>query len=677
MYLRSFLTTACAGIVLSALSLHAQEGPFDPGQWPATIDPTKLVNYVAVDGFLSPPSESWDGTALAIQTGGDQITTPVTLVGVGGLKADAQYLNVKDNQSARWESFGQIDILVQFFGNGAILTAAGNPRNFNFLQGSLPTLTAPNGGQLPREARNGRWNWALFSVSNNELPDGSGLRFVRGGSGVNGGTMRFEAVPGLIVRAIAFGEPGAFGPREEINKFLEPLPCEPEPETNLVGIDVHAGTSDHVVILNNGDQLTTIVEGVGPEGDKRKAVVANGSFINFAVTDNYLGLPCNDPHAVKVCVDYYDDPEKAGVSFGPEAFSTDRDGSIQIGTQRQLLEGTGVWRRRSFTVAGVSLFGVNVAPLTAGPRFIFEGGAVAISRFEMAVLRNGTHPLANQDPLADCFRDDKICQGVYGNFAEMDLAAGTFVGLQPGSSGGDQVMIQEEAGPTNDRRMSIRAALGDGNNGFNNQYLNFAIVPIVVDGEEPKLPFGPSSQDNARLAICMTYYDDPDLIGQTFRPEVYKTEQFGSETLAFTPGSIAVALEGTGQWREAYFEIPNVNFSGVNQGPQAAARFVVSHPNGKIAFSRVRYAVIRPCGPLADVNLLEDCKGVRLSLASLANGKLKFSWPKTQVGYSLQTSSTIGADAVWTTLGDVPVEEGETFTIELTPAGTGYYRLAK
>ena len=674
MYLRSLLTIACAGVVLSTLSTQAQEGPYDPGQWPATIDPTKLVNFVAIDDFLTPPSENWDGTALKIQTGGDQITSSITLAGVNGLKAEAAYLNVKDNKSSNWESFGQIDILVQFFGNGAILTAAGNPRNFNFLQGSLPTLTAPNGGQLPREARNGRWNWALFSVSNNELPDGSGLRYVRGGSGVNGGTMRFESVPGLVVRAIAFGEPGAFGTKEDINKFLDPLPCEPEPETNLVGIDVSAGTSDHVVILNNGDQLTTIVEGVGPDGDKRKAVVANGSYINFAVTDNYLGLPCNDPHAVKVCVDYYDDPAKVGVSFGPEAFTTDRDGSIQIGKQRQLLEGTGVWRRRSFTVGGVSLFGVNVAPLTAGPRFIFEGGSVAISRFEMAVLRNGTHPLANQDPLAECYRDDNICKGVYGNFAEMDLAAGTFVGLAPGSSGGDQVMVQEEAGPVTDRRMSIRPALDDGNNQFDNKYLNFAIVPIVAEGEEPKLPFGPTSQDNVRLAICMTYYDDPDLIGKTFRPEVYQTEQFGSVTFAFTGGNIAVALEGSGLWREAYFELPNVNFSGVNQGPQAAARFFV---DGKIAFSRVRYAVIRPCGPLAGVNLLEDCNRVRLSLVSIGNGKLKFTWPKNQPGYSLQTSAKVGPDADWTTLADVPVEEGENFTIELTPAGNGYYRLAK
>lgn len=156
-------------------------------------------------------------------------------------------------------------------------------------------------------------------------------------------------------------------------------------------------------------------------------------------------------------------------------------------------------------------------------------------------------------------------------------------------------MIIAEAGPPADRRMAVRPAFDDGTPGFAHNFLNFAIV-----GE----PFGPSTQPNARLAICVTYYDDPALVGATFRPEVYQSEREGSLTFAFTDPSIAVALEGTDAWREAYFEIPDVKFYGVNQGPQAAARFVLS---GKIFFTRVRYAVIRPCGPWADVNLLEDC----------------------------------------------------------------------
>ena len=117
-----------------------------------------------------------------------------------------------------------------------------------------------------------------------------------------------------------------------------------------------------------------------------------------------------------------------------------------------------------------------------------------------------------------------------------------------------------------------------------------------------------------------------------------------------------------------------MNFGGVNQGPQAAARFVTS---GKILFSRVRYAVIRPCGPQAGVNLLEACKPPRLSAVRPANGKLKVSWPKVQSGYALQTSAKLGQEADWTTLPDVPKEEGETLSIELTPTSTSYYRLVK
>ena len=156
-------------------------------------------------------------------------------------------------------------------------------------------------------------------------------------------------------------------------------------------------------------------------------------------------------------------------------------------------------------------------------------------------------------------------------------------------------MIIEEAGPAGDRRQAVRPAFEDGTPGFAHNFLNFAIV-----GE----PFGPSSQPNARLGICVTYYDDPNLLGATFRPEVYQTERNGAITFGFTDGAIARALEGTDRWREAYFEIPDLKFLGVNQGPQAAARIALS---GKVFFSRVRYAVIRPCGPHAGENLLEGC----------------------------------------------------------------------
>ena len=217
------------------------------------------------------------------------------------------------------------------------------------------------------------------------------------------------------------------------------------------------------------------------------------------------------------------------MSFGPEAYANDPLTGVAFApaSQFQTLAGSGQWVRRSWLVAGVNLRGVNTAPHTGGVRFNFTG-PVYLSRVDMAVVREAPHPLAGQDPLADCFRDPAVCEGVYGDYAEMNLATGLLDGIAPGSSSGDQEMIQAEAGPVNDLRLAVRPAREDGTAGFQHNYLNFSIT-------DQKL--GPTSQPNARLAVCVTYYDDPTLAGQSFWPEVYRTEQAdGSTTFAFLPG---------------------------------------------------------------------------------------------------------------------------------------------
>lgn len=240
--------------------------------------------------------------------------------------------------------------------------------------------------------------------------------------------------------------------------------------------------------------------------------------------------------------------------------------------------------------------GVNQGPQAAARFHTSAGGKIFITRLRYAVIRP-CGPEAGVNLLEEC---NPLCSGEWGNYAEMDLGARPQVldGLEPGTSGGDQEMIQDEAGPAGDRRMAIRAAHDDGSPQFRHDYLNFALV-----GE----PFGSSSQPNAHLAICVTYYDDPELVGHTFRPEVYQSDVNGVPTITFTDPAIAVALEGTDAWRDAYFEIPDMKFLGVNQGPQAAARFQTS-AGGKIFFTRVQYGVIRSCGPDAGDNPLEDCK---------------------------------------------------------------------
>jgi hypothetical protein len=651
----------------------AQTGPFNPENWPPTVTATKQVHYVVTDGGLNPPAATWLAGELQILTGGDQVTQAITVGGHTGVKVTGSYLNIADQSYTAWADKDTIDILVQVYGNAAVLDASGNPRNFNFLTGTLPELNAPNGGQIPVAGKNGKWNWVLFRIPNGtRASDGS--RYVgsipanaQGGTafgGVNGGTIRFQNVDNLIVRAIAFGEQGAFGEPDAINVFAAPDTCDPEPNTNLVGIDINAGTTNNLVVLNNGDQTVTFQSSVGPANDKRKAVAPNGTFLNFGILSNYLGKPCNDPHAIKVCVDFYDDPAFAGgsVDFGPEAYATDAKGGTDTfpAADRQTLQGTGQWIRRSWTVPAVALAGVNTGTLTGGPRFVSENGQVFVSRMFMAVLRTGTNSLAGQDPLSDCYEDPNICTDAYGNYAELDLAKGVKNGLDVGSSGGDQTMAVEDAGPASDRRSSVRPDNSAG-------YVNFAITDSAL---------GPNTQPPADLAICVTYYDDPALVGARFKPEVYITVINGSQTFGFTPDSYYVTLEGTDQWRTAYWEINGMKFNGVNQGPQAAARFLCSD---KIHITRVRYGVIRPCGPKAGVNPVADCAPApqpTLTAAQTADKKLQLSWPVSADGFTVQSTPGLSTPQ-WKAETGTPTVVGTNNVLTLSPTATTFYRLIK
>jgi len=679
-----------APLLIAALPhvVQAQTGPFDPEAWPPTVDVNKVVHFVVTDGSLTSPGGSWT-EGLQILTGGDQVTQDTDIGGHTGKKATGNYLNIADPEYAAWADSETIDILVQVYGNEAVLSTAQAPRNFVFLIGTLPVASNasfPNGGQIPVEGKNSRWNWVLFRIPNGSRPY-DGARFIgtiadnaqgaTAAGGINGGTIRFEGVPNLIVRAVAFGEEGAFGTPEDINKFLAPETCDPEPDTNLAGIDVNASTADHIQVINNGDQTVVFQDGVGPANDKRRAVRPEVTYLNFGITDNYLGKPCNDPRAVKVCVDFYDDPAFAGldVRFGPEAYATDAQTGIGIydPAKRQVLAGTGAWIRRSWTIAAVSLRGVNAGTLTAGPRFASENGQVFVSRYQIAVLRTGDHPLAGQDPLANCYEDPNVCTDAYGNYAELDLGKDVRNGLDVGTSGGDQNMIVEEAGPASDRRQAVRPAQDDGAAGFAHQYLNFAITDQAL---------GPNSQPPAHLAICITYYDDPDLAGTRIKPEVYWSERNGTETFGFTPDSYFVTLEGTDQWRTAYWEIADVKFNGVNQGPQAAARFSTQDAGevqAKIAVTRVRYAVIRPCGPTAGVNLLADCKPVTdVTLGIARDGSnVKLSWPATAEGFQIQATADLGNPQWGVINAAVEVVNGQ--NVATLPVGTGtqFFRLMK
>jgi hypothetical protein len=658
-----------------AQGLPVPQGPFPPDQWPASADSNKVVHFAMVGNALAPLGTSWTGN-MRILNDGDQTTAAIRIGGLSGVKATANYLNIADPGYAEWSDDQEIDILMQVYGNGALFTPAGAPRDYNFLIGTLPDLDTPVGGQIPVEAKNQLWNWVLFRIPNSPRKSdgqgrvgsiGPGAQGNTSAGGVNGGTIRLQNVPGIVVRAVAFGKKGAFGEPDQVNRFASSDTCAPEPATNLAWIDLASSQNDHMVLLNDKDQTVTIGTGVGPTGDQRRAARPNGAYMNFAVTTNYLGLPCNEAKNVKICVEFYDDPALAGAKFGPEAFATDSKGGqgTVADDQLQTLAGSGAWERRSWTLPGVNLAGVNVAPLTGGPRLIFQDNApIFISKFSLGILRTGTNVLADLDPLPDCYSDVDLCKGTYGNVAEMDLATGTLDGLAPGSSGGDQEMIQDEAGPANDRRMAIRPARDDGSPLSAQEYLNFAIT-------DEKL--GPTTQPGLQLAICMTYYDDPALVGATFRPEVYMSDRGGTVTFAFPPADLAVKLQGTDKWRDAYFELSDVKLNGVNQGPQAAARFQLSD---KIFVSRVRYGVIRPCGPTANVNPLVDCKPTVISLLAthLSDGGVRISWPIAATGFSLEQNDN-ATSVGWTTVATIPAIQQTENVVIVTPSGRKFYRL--
>jgi hypothetical protein len=153
---------------------------------------------------------------------------------------------------------------------------------------------------------------------------------------------------------------------------------------------------------------------------------------------------------------------------------------------------------------------------------------------------------------------------------------------------------------------------------------------------------------------------------------VYITERNGVNGFAFTPGNIAVVLQGTDQWRDAYFELPDVKFNGVNQLPQAAARFFVS---GKIFFSRVRYGVIRPCGPLAGQNPVADCGPVSL-LIRLEGSNVRLSWTSSLTDWGLQSTTSLSVPN-WQPVPGTPEVNGNERFMLVPNADQAFFRLSR
>ena len=607
---------AAAIWALAATSTQAQTGPFSPSNWPPTINASATVDYVIID-----PNAAFDNTpagwssVLSLAAGGDQAYSGITLDGLYGDQATSSFINIVDPNYVDFADTPVIDILLQVYGNSFLYNADGSGKGVGFLEGQLNYLTQPSAGTVPLGANNGVWNWMLFTVTNPINP-ATGFRYVgdtsyppqTGGQfgGVNSGTLRLAGIgSGLTVRAVALGPQGAFGTSNQINVFTAAAACPAEPPVNLTYVDFNLSVSNYLTVINDASlgETINVQSGVGPAGDLRTAIQSTSGLMNFGILSNYLGQPCNTPRTMKLGLEVYDDPNLAGTQIMPAQFATDAQGDLgSYGGSAYTLTGTGKWLKLGFSIPGVDLVGVGTAPLTGGPTLsIVNGGYPFIDRIELGIIRGGTNVLAGQDPAPDYFMNPLICTTNYGYYAEWDPHDGITNNVTTGSSGGDQNMVVQMAGPPDDQRLAEAPAPGSGNNN-----IQFALQNQV---------FGPSLQDNANVAILLTYYDDPALAGAQIGLNAYNSYVNGIATIVGAPPApynARAVLKGTGKWVDAYFYLPNVDFIGVNQGPQSVCRLETSPAvagsldTGDVFVSRIRYDVIRPCGPFEGINMLQS-----------------------------------------------------------------------
>ena len=578
-----------------------QLGPFGPSDWPASIAPNAQVDYAIFDpinSFTPPPG--WNNVMSLTPSGGDQTFTGVTYGGLSGNQGTSVYFNFVD---PRWRNFVNvpvIDVLVQVYGNSAIYNANGTGLTLTFQEGQAAHINNVRSA-FPLGANNGQWNWMLFVITNSIDP-ATGFRYVGDTSlgasgvgangGINNGTIRCfggsGSVNGITIRAVAFGPHGAFGSTPQINRFATDTNCPPEPNANLAYVDINSGVTNNLTVLtsdNLGEPLGyNLQNGVGPAGDLRTAIQSTSYLMNFAILSNYLGQPCNPALTMQLCVEFYDDPNLVGASFGPYQYATDAQGDLaNYGGSPYTMTGSGRWLKVAFYLGPVCLQGVGTAPLTGGPTVIFNGTPPFIDRVELGVIQQGTNALAGLIPDPNYHVDPFICDTNYGYYAEWNPSTGITnnVDVAPGYA---TVL----AGPGNDLRLAEKAnAAAPGS-----YYLQFALLNNV---------FGPALQDNADVTMLLTYYDDPALVGAQLFLNVYQTwiDGYSSIINPSAPYNVPVTLQGSGQWKDAYFELPDVNFV-----PNSVCRYA-TYSSAPVYVSRVRYDVIRPCGPFEGINYLQ------------------------------------------------------------------------
>lgn len=592
------------------------EGPFSQTDWPASIDQNAAVDYAIWDpglyGTFSLPS-GWNNVLALVASGGDQTWSSDNIDGGFGYDMTGTYFNIADPNWGNYTNVPVIDILLNVYGNSSMYSTGGAGLPTTISEGNVAVVVYEHQGAFPPGADNSQWNWLLLTVTN--PVDANGYRVVGDPTygttakygGVNNGTLRLEGfnTPGFIIRAVAMGPHGAFGTTNQINRFVAPPSCAPEPTNNLAWVDFNQGTSNNLSVLNdaNAGETYTVQSGVGPSNDQRTAIQSSG-LMEMPILNDYLGLPCNEDLTMEVGIEFYDDPALAGESFGPAQYATDYQGDLATyAGSPYTMTGSGQWLKVAFYVGPLNLNGVNTAPLTGGPSITFNGTPPYIDRVEVGLIRTGTNALAGQIPDPSYYIDPLVYTTNYGFYAEWNPNAGIANNVDI-ASGYNTTL----AGPVNDRRL---AEIPISINGGSASYLQWSLLNQA---------FGPTLQDNADVIMSLTYYDDPALAGNTIYPNVYSSMTDGN-IVTISPSSpynAPVILQGSGKWQVAQFELPNVNFQ--NGSGQYVCRYAASAP---VYVSDVSYDIIRPAGPFEGIDYLQS-----LGMSN-TNSQISLNWRGT------------------------------------------------
>lgn len=586
-----------AGAFGEPAAVNALSVGFDTESWPPIVDFTQDIHYWAAGDFLTAPEGSNLKNTLSIMDGGDQETEEAEVNSVPGIKSVQRYFNVRDELFASWPDVPVVDVLVQYYAN----TDSVKP-NFDIHLGQ--SINRKPWGGYSFETVTDQFEWRLFRLDNTGQWLGNVIDPANPGGqfgGINNGTFRLKEVENIIFRSVAIGPEGAFGDPEVINAPRGTF-FNPDQFSIVAEWDVNAGITNglDLLVATSGNQETVMLDSVGPTGNQRKAVrpafedgtdTSIDTLMNWQILDDYLGPTSQPASRVKLVVEYYDDPALKGETFGPAQYSTTGGLTVQVPEEEyEVLQGTGKWWEAVWHFPDVKLTGFG--GLAQGtPRLTFSA-PVAISRVRYGMVRiSGIYEKV--DPIPDAYPFDPDPYQIY---AELDVENFIEDGLTYGTNNADQEYSIIQTGPTNDRRDALVPLLDFGTDSQRDSRMNFAITDEW---------FGPTDQPNAVFKVAIEYYDDPELAGEQFGPEQYYTNYFGDLIIKSIETINPETLEGSGTWKTASWLINDMNFTGINQDPQAAVRFWFSE-NGAVPITRVRYAVIRPVGQYANIDPLED-----------------------------------------------------------------------